>query len=89
MSDVSIPGEHVHPPGAVDRTGADRAAIYDVSVRDDVHFLHKHAIGLWGVLFLTVTRAAPISAMLFTPRFPSATETGLRLPPGSPSPRSS
>ena len=33
------------PPGAVDRTGADRAAIYDVSVRDDVHFLHSTRSG--------------------------------------------
>src|SRR5262245_61675166 len=38
---------------------------YDVSQRDEVAKLRKHAVGLGGVLFLTVTRAAPISAMLF------------------------
>src|SRR5579864_815900 len=27
--------------------------------------LRKHAVGIWGVLFLTVTGSAPISAMLF------------------------
>jgi amino acid transporter len=37
----------------------------DVSQRDDVHKLRKHAVGLMGVLFLTVTGSAPISAMLF------------------------
>jgi amino acid transporter len=37
----------------------------DVSKRDDVHKLHAGAVGLMGVLFLTVTGAAPISAMLF------------------------
>jgi len=70
------------PPGAVDRTGADRAAIYDVSVRDDVHFLHKHAIGLWGVLFLTVTGAAPISAMLFNTPVSVGYGNGLATPAG-------
>ena len=38
---------------------------FDVSQRDDVAKLRKHAVGLGGVLFLTVTGAAPISAMLF------------------------
>ena len=38
---------------------------YDVSQRQDVAKLRKHAIGLGGVLFLTVTGSAPISAMLF------------------------
>ncbi|HEV2536480.1 MAG TPA: hypothetical protein VGU21_03100, partial [Streptosporangiaceae bacterium] len=38
---------------------------YDVSQRQDVPKLRKGAIGLGGVLFLTVTGAAPISAMLF------------------------
>src|SRR5712672_3133309 len=38
---------------------------YDVSERQDVAKLRKGAIGLGGVLFLTVTGAAPISAMLF------------------------
>jgi len=38
---------------------------FDVSQRTDVAKLRKGAIGLGGVLFLTVTGAAPISAMLF------------------------
>src|SRR6266542_5926631 len=38
---------------------------YDVSRRDEVAKLRKHAVGLGGVLFLTVTGSAPISAMLF------------------------
>ena len=38
---------------------------FDVSQRDEVPKLRKHAVGLGGVLFLTVTGSAPISAMLF------------------------
>src|SRR6516165_9933436 len=38
---------------------------FDVSQRSDVAKLRKHAVGLGGVLFLTVTGSAPISAMLF------------------------
>ena len=41
------------------------ADIFDVSTRSDVPMLRKHAVGLAGVLFLTVTGSAPISAMLF------------------------
>jgi amino acid transporter len=37
----------------------------DVASRDDVHKLRGGSVGLMGVLFLTVTGAAPISAMLF------------------------
>jgi amino acid transporter len=44
---------------------AQTAEDYDVSQRQDVAKLRKGAIGLGGVLFLTVTGAAPISAMLF------------------------
>jgi amino acid transporter len=64
MTDVTAAGSHV-PAGAEERTGSDRASMYDVSQREDVHFLHKNAVGLLGVLFLTVTGSAPISAMLF------------------------
>jgi amino acid transporter len=46
-------------------TRAVQAEDYDVSKRDEVAKLRKHAVGLGGVLFLTVTGAAPISAMLF------------------------
>src|ERR1700683_5133528 len=38
---------------------------FDVSQRSDVAKLRKGAVGLGGVLFLTVTGSAPISAMLF------------------------
>ena len=38
---------------------------FDVSQRQDVAKLRKHAVGLGGVLFLTLTGSAPISAMLF------------------------
>src|SRR5207245_3481555 len=41
------------------------ADIFDVSQRTDVPQLRKGAVGLAGVLFLTVTGSAPISAMLF------------------------
>lgn len=41
------------------------AAVYDVAGRSDVDLLHGKAVGLIGVLFLTVTGSAPIAAMLF------------------------
>src|SRR3989440_11914146 len=81
MSDLTAPGASV-PAGAEGRTGADRASIYDVSTRDDVHFLHKHAIGLMGVLFLTVTGAAPISAMLFNTPLSVGYGNGIGTPAG-------
>ena len=40
-------------------------APYDVTARRDVDLLHTKAVGLIGVLFLTVTGSAPIAAMLF------------------------
>src|SRR5437764_12595015 len=54
----------------------------DVSSRDDVHKLHGGAIGLWGVLFLTVTGAAPISAMLFNTPISVGFGNGLGTPAG-------
>ena len=42
---------------------AQPAEDYDVSQRQDVAKLRKHAVGLGGVLFLTVTGSAPISAI--------------------------
>jgi amino acid transporter len=36
----------------------------DVARRDDVQFLHSGAVGLVGVVFLAVTGAAPLTAML-------------------------
>ncbi len=50
-------------PVTVHKTGMLESV--DVSERADVHKLRKGAIGIWGVLFLTVTGSAPISAMLF------------------------
>src|SRR6267154_3785482 len=47
------------------QAAAAKAEDYDVSQRADVAKLRKGAVGLGGVLFLTVTGAAPISAMLF------------------------
>lgn len=80
MSDES-PGPNI-PAGAEERTGSDRASMYDVSQRDDVHFLHKHAVGLMGVLFLTVTGAAPISAMLFNVPISVGYGNGIGTPAG-------
>ncbi len=49
---------------ATSQTGAGRSQL-DVTARSDLDKLHGKAVGLFGVLFLTVTGAAPISAMLF------------------------
>ncbi len=56
-------GDSAGPGLAKTTTGP--ADSVDISGREDVHKLKKHAVGLPGVLFLTVTGAAPISAMLF------------------------
>lgn len=48
-------------PSAVAAAGSSG---FDVSRRTDVHKLHGGAIGLLGVLLLTVTGAAPMTAML-------------------------
>jgi amino acid transporter len=83
MSDVTAGGGAAHvPAGAEERTGADRASIYDVSAREDVHLLRKHAVGLAGVLFLTVTGAAPISAMLFNVPISVGFGNGIGTPAG-------
>ncbi|HET7247657.1 MAG TPA: APC family permease [Streptosporangiaceae bacterium] len=50
---------------SVGGTGAAVPEDFDVSQRSDVAKLRRGAVGLGGVLFLTVTGAAPISAMLF------------------------
>ena len=50
---------------AVASIAAADADIFDVSKRGDVATLRRGAVGLPGVLFLTVTGSAPISAMLF------------------------
>ncbi len=81
MSDVTPGGTHV-PPGAEGRTGSDRASMYDVSQREDVHFLRKNAVGLGGVLFLTVTGSAPIAAMLFNTPISVGFGNGVGTPAG-------
>jgi len=54
----------------------------DVSQRSDVHKLHGGAVGLAGVLFLTVTGAAPISAMLFNTPISVGFGNGVGTPAG-------
>ena len=66
MSDTQAPpgtGGESADPGPTKTTAM--AESLDISGREDVHKLRKHAVGLAGVLFLTVTGSAPISAMLF------------------------
>lgn len=82
MTDATVPGDPPHPPGAVARTGSDRAALYDVAARDDVHRLHERAVGLPGVLFLIVTGSAPISAMLFNTPISVGYGNGIGTPAG-------
>src|SRR3989440_1577851 len=83
MSDVTAPGGGATiPAGAEERTGADRASIYDVSVREDVHRLHERAVGLPGILFLIVTGSAPISAMLFNTPISVGYGNGIGTPAG-------
>jgi amino acid transporter len=50
---------------AGDAVSTGLAESLDVSQRGEVPKLRKNAVGLMGVLFLTVTGSAPISAMLF------------------------
>src|SRR6266702_7018661 len=54
----------------------------DVSQRKDVHHLHGGAVGLLGVLFLTVTGSAPISAMLFNTPLAVGYGNGIGAPAG-------
>jgi amino acid transporter len=66
MSDAQAPpgtGGEPASAGLVKTTGLVESV--DISGRDDVQKLRKHAVGLFGVLFLTLTGSAPISAMLF------------------------
>jgi amino acid transporter len=66
MSDTQAPpgagGESANAQAV--KTGGMTESV-DISAREDVPKLKKHAVGLAGVLFLTVTGSAPISAMLF------------------------
>jgi amino acid transporter len=56
-------------------------AVESVSVADSgVDRLKPNAIGLWGVIFVAVTGAAPISAMLFNVPFATGFGTGIYTP---------
>ena len=59
QSDTSVGGSGGRPGAAAVPED------FDVSQRSDVAKLRRGAVGLGGVLFLTVTGAAPISAMMF------------------------
>jgi amino acid transporter len=54
----------------------------DVAKREDLHKLHGGAVGLAGVLFLTVTGSAPISAMLFNTPLAMGFGNGIGAPAG-------
>ena len=52
----------------------------DISTHKNVHRLHSKAVGLIGVLFLTVTGAAPMSAMLGNVPFAAGYGIGIHTP---------
>ncbi len=54
----------------------------DVAEREDVHKLRGNSVGLIGVLFLTVTGSAPISAMLFNTPISVGYGNGIGTPAG-------
>ena len=54
----------------------------DVTDRKDIHKLRPGAVGLVGVLFLTVTGSAPISAMLFNTPIAVGFGNGIGAPAG-------
>ncbi|HWE11369.1 MAG TPA: APC family permease [Solirubrobacteraceae bacterium] len=54
----------------------------DIAERHDVHKLRPAAVGLVGVLFLTVTGSAPISAMLFNTPISVGFGNGIGTPAG-------
>jgi amino acid transporter len=68
-------------PAAADTRSGDVESV-DISQRPDVQRLRKNAIGLFGVLFLTVTGAAPISAMLFNTPISVGFGNGIGTPAG-------
>ncbi len=69
-------GTHVHHEGMV------TVESVDISKREDVHKLHTGAVGLAGVLFLTVTGSAPITAMLLNTPISVGYGNGLYTPAG-------
>src|ERR1700704_3603628 len=75
MADKSIP---IVAPSLA----AAEAGVFDVSQRKGVSTLRPNAVGLWGILFLTVTGAAPISAMLFNTPISVGFGNGVGTPAG-------
>jgi amino acid transporter len=73
---VEPEGMHVHHEGTM------MVESVDIAGRDDVHKLHIGAVGLAGVLFLTVTGSAPISAMLFNTPLSLGYGNGIGTPAG-------
>jgi amino acid transporter len=67
----AAPGIHVQHVGTVESVSIDSAG---------VERLKPNAIGLWGVIFVAVTGAAPISAMLFNVPFAVGFGTGSGTP---------
>ncbi|HEY1478821.1 MAG TPA: hypothetical protein VGF46_02270, partial [Gaiellales bacterium] len=67
----AAPGIHVQHVGTVESVSIDAAG---------VERLKPNAIGLWGVIFVAVTGAAPISAMLFNVPFAVGFGTGAGTP---------
>jgi amino acid transporter len=61
---TSTPAAPGTPGAEFTHEGALVVESIDVRERDDVHHLHESAVGLVGVLFLAVTGAAPLTAML-------------------------
>jgi len=83
MSDTQAPpgpGGESADAGLIRPTGVIESL--DVSVREDVHKLRKGAVGLSGVLFLTLTGSAPISAMLFNTPISVGFGNGIGTPAG-------
>ncbi len=68
--------------GAISASKTGMVESLDISQRDDVPKLRKHAIGIFGVLFLTVTGSAPISAMLFNTPISVGFGNGIGTPAG-------
>jgi amino acid transporter len=68
-------------PGVV-TNAAELTGSVDISHRTEVPKLRKHAVGLFGVLFLTLTGSAPISAMLFNTPISVGFGNGIGTPAG-------
>ena len=58
-------------------------ASLDISERDDVHKLRRHAIGLGGVLFISFAAMSPLTGQLGNVPIAVGSATGSGRPPGS------